>query len=486
MMKLSLEDEAFKKTFLEGDFAVDCLEIALTQNGIDTPRTYRVAGSLFISPANGVEARIVWPRDDQHPFDMLGALNAAQGIQSGDLFPDDCYFSLRAVDTAGRIWTHPAILLNREEKPQAEILKIACDFISVESDADAKRTLAHFVFHEDPGIRMNMALQSDEPLRNGRRHTTRNAAAKGTFDGIDVDYYPVIGATAGSAYEFSAVVKNGAVAPEHFDERVLEAVQFCVAKMAWPVMREVVRGGKQVVTLSKARDYNNGLVHSAVPDYAFADFYRLMERYYQYASSEAKGAEAPPLSKKVGGLFTLKGVWIDTAALLLAVSVESILNEPVYKRLAAPDEAGKAKIQQLIDHVKSSPADSSLKERAAGIMGGMKSSSASDRLHALAKAGVLDQDDIKAWKAIRNTSAHGNLMIDPSKLQGLLGQVNRVMTMVYKLVFFRIGYSGAYTDFGKRGWPTSQFDAQACQQALDRLSSSPSATTVVPDAAGAA
>jgi hypothetical protein len=485
-MKLSLEDQALKKTFLEGNFAVDCLEITLTQNGIDTPRTYRVAGCLFISPANGVEARLVWPRDDEHPFDTFGALNAAQRIQSGDLFPDDCYFSLRAVDTAGRIWTHPAILLSRDERQQAEILKIACDFISVESDADARRTLAHFVFHEDIGIRMNMALQSDEPLRNGKRLTTRNAAAKGAVDGIDVDYYPVVGAKAGGAHEFSAVVKDGVVAPEHFDERMLEAVQFCVAKMAWPVMREVVRGGKQVVTLSKAQDYNNGLVHSAIPDYAFADFYRLMERYYQYARSEAKETEAPPLSKKVGGLFTLKGVWLDTVALLLGVSVESILNEPVYKRLATPDEAGKAKIKELIDHVKSSPVDPSLKERAAGIMGGMKSSSASDRLHFLAKAGVVDQDDIKAWKAIRNTSAHGNLVIDPSKLQGLLGQVNRVMTMVYKLVFFRIGYSGAYTDFGKRGWPTLQFDAQACQAALDRHSSSPSATAVAPKASDAA
>lgn len=210
-----------------------------------------------------------------------------------------------------------------------------------------------------------------------------------------------------------------------------------------------------------------------MPDHEDADFYRLIERYYQYACSATQGDEAPPLSIKIEGLFTLKDVWLDTIALLLAVSVESLLNDSIYKKLGAPDDEGLGKIQELIDYVTEAPLDSGLKERAANMVGGMKSSSASDRLHVLAKAGVIDEEDIKAWKSIRHAAAHGGLEVDRSKLQSLLERVNRLVVMTYKLAFFRIGYQGKYTDYGTRGWPAAQFDAAACNERLSKLIEQP-------------
>ncbi|OZB70594.1 hypothetical protein [Thiomonas sp. 13-64-67] len=114
-----------------------------------------------------------------------------------------------------------------------------------------------------------------------------------------------------------------------------------------------------------------------------------------------------------------------------------------------------------------------MKTRAENIMGGMKSSSASDRLHVLAKAGVVDEKDIKAWKSIRHAAAHGGLDVDPSELQSLLERVNRLVAMTYKLAFFKIGYRGMYTDYATRGWPSVQFDADACKVRLDALTQDP-------------
>ncbi|WP_288060601.1 hypothetical protein [Thiomonas sp.] len=473
-MKTSLDDDEFKQVYLEGKLAIDCLEITLTQNGADNPRVYELVGSLFVNPENGVEARLVWKRDADHPYDQFASLNAMQRIQSGDIFPEDHYFSLRALDTAGRAWTHPAVFLKRDELQQAEILTISCDFIQIELDAPDQRTLAHFVFHDELGIRMNTAHSLTEPVRNGKRHKTKSAAAKEVVDGLEIDYYPVLAVKAGSAHELSAVAKPGTSPISHFDGRLLEAIQFSVAKLAWPIMREVIQGGKQTITLSKSKPFNNGHVQSAVSGYAHADFYHLMERYYQYACLEAGGDEAPPLSKKIGGLFTLKGVWLDTIALLLGVTVESLLNEPIYKKLGAPDNEVRLKIDGLIDYVKESESlDPTLKTRAENIMGGMKSSSASDRLHVLAKAGVVDEKDIKAWKSIRHAAAHGGLDVDPSELQSLLERVNRLVAMTYKLAFFKIGYRGMYTDYATRGWPSVQFDADACKVRLDALTQDP-------------
>jgi len=468
-MQASLEDDEFKQVFLEGNFAIDCLEVTLTQNGAESPRSYKLIGSLFVNPEHGVEGRFVWERDTDHPYDVFESLKADQQILSGDIFPEDHYFSLRAIDTSGNAWTHPAVFLKRDSLEQAEILTISCDFIQVELDTADQRTLAHFVFHDELGIRMNMSHSSTEPLRNGKRTKTKRSFVKGDINGFEIDYYPVSADKAGNAHELSAVSKSGSSHPVHFDCRLLEAIQFSVAILAWPVMREVIRDGKQIITLSKSRPFNNGHVQSAVPDYAWADFFHLIECYYQYACSEAEGDEAPPVSKKVGGLFTLKGVWLDTIALLLAVSVESLLNEPLYKKLGVPNKEDRKKIQEIIDYVAAAPKEPRLKERAAQIMGNMKSSSASDRLYVLSKAGVVNEDDIRAWKSIRNAAAHGGLEVDPSKLQNLLAQVNRLVTMTYKLVFFRIGYQGKFTDYATRGWPPAQFDAAACTERLAKL-----------------
>ena len=469
-MKLSLDSDEFKKAYLEGKLAIDCLEITLTQNRVDNPRVYNLVGSLLINPKNGVEARLVWVRDSGYPYDQLAQLKAWGQIKPGDIFPDDHYFNLQALDTAGRIWTNPAVSLKRVEQERAEILMITCDFIQTKLDSDVQRTLAHFVFHDEIGIRMNSVKSWKEPHRNGERHTTKKVAAKGLVNEFEIDYYPVTSSKAGSAHELTAVAKSAASIDSYFDDRLLEAVQFSVARLAKPIMREVIRAGKQTITLSKFESLNNGLVQSAVPGHQHADFYRLMECYYQYACTEAKGEEAPPLSKIISGIFTLKGVWLDTIALLLAVTIESLLNEPAYKKLGAPDDKYCKEIDGFIENLKNIESLSqSLKTRAQNSLSNMKSSSASDRLHVLAQGDVVDQEDIKAWKFIRNKAAHGALSVDPSAVQSLLDRVNRLVVMAYKLVFFRISYQGLYTDYATRGWPEVKFDSVACKLKLDTL-----------------
>ena len=153
--KISLEDDDFKLAFIQGLLAIDCLEITLTQNATDSPRTFTAAGSIFASPENGAEARLVWKRDVDHPYDQIAILNAMQRVKSGELFPADQYFALRAVDIAGNCWTHPAVLLKRDEKQHAEILTVSCDFIQVEIASDIKRSLVHYVFYDDLEMPMN-------------------------------------------------------------------------------------------------------------------------------------------------------------------------------------------------------------------------------------------------------------------------------------------------------------------------------------------
>ena len=120
IQKISLEDDEFKLAFIQGTLATDCLEITLTQNAPDSPKIYTVAGSILASPENGAEARLVWRSDADHPYDQIAILNVMQRVKSGEPIPADHYFALRTVDVAGNCWTHPAVLLKRDEKQHTE------------------------------------------------------------------------------------------------------------------------------------------------------------------------------------------------------------------------------------------------------------------------------------------------------------------------------------------------------------------------------
>lgn len=469
IQKISLEDDNFKLAFIHGTLAIDCLEITLTQNATDSPRIYTAAGSIFASPENGAEARLVWKRDTDHPYKQLAFLTAMQRVKSGELIPADQYFALRAVDITGNCWTHPAVELKRDEMQHAEILTVSCNFIQVEIASDIKRTLAHYVFSDDLKMPMNKSLPSKHATRGGERRSIQKCESVGAVDCMEVSYYRIRADEAGNSYEFAAVAQEGKELPSDFHARLLEAIQFCVAKHAWPIMEEVIQGGKQIITLSKSRPFNNGLVSAPLPSYAAGDFYRLMECFYRYSCSEANGADAAPLSRKIGGLFTLKGVWIDTIALLLSVSVESILQDPIFKNLGKPNKGLKVLIDELFDWVRKAPIDNGLIERATSAMGTMKSNRAVDKMFVLAEAGVIDVEEIKAWKALRNPTAHGSFEIDPAKLQDLLDNVYKLVAMIYKLAFFRVGYTGKFSNYAARGWHEALFDAADCKARLDML-----------------
>lgn len=170
---------------------------------------------------------------------------------------------------------------------------------------------------------------------------------------------------------------------------------------------------------------------------------------------------------ELGGLFTLKGVWLETIALLLCVATEGILDDPLFKALGKPNASVLGLIKELFDWVRKAPVESSLRERALSAMGSMKSNRAVDKMYALAKIGAIDEKDIVSWKFLRNPSAHGSFEVDADKLQELLDHIYRLITLIYKLVFLKIGYTGKYSDYSRRGWALSDYDAPALIKALE-------------------
>lgn len=460
--KVGLDDDEFKSAFLEGKLSIDCLEIKLTQKGAAEPRVFSSPGFIQASSETGLEARLVLKRDPGVPYDPFSSIKQMFSVHSGELFPDSHYYRLEATDVAGNVWTNPAVMPKFEDQANAEILTFACDYIEAQFPAQGTPEFAHFVFADDLKFPLNKVTRSQEFVRGQERLTIKSTISSGTVSGMPTHYQRCSGDKGGEAFELVVLATAGQPVPETFDESLLEAIRFCSATMASPVMSDVSRAGQRVVRLAKAKPLNNGLLSPPLSDKgASQDFYRLMSYYYDYAWQNAKGRDGAPLSAKLGGLFTLKGVWLETIALLLCVATEAILDDPLFKPLGKPNASVLGLIKELFDWVKKAPVEQSLRERALSAMGSMKSNRAVDKMYALAKANAIDEAGIASWKFLRNPSAHGSFEVDEDKLQELLDHIYRLITLIYKLAFLKIGYTGKYSDYARRGWPTLEYDAPA-------------------------
>ena len=467
---LTLDKAEFKDVYVGGRLVIDCAEIRLTQNGSETPRVYLSLGYIQVSPEHGVEARLVCPRDPSDVYDPIAAFVRGNDFTSGVMIPDSHYYRLEARDVAGNVWTCPAVDLKRHEWPDAVILTLSCDRIRTEEASEVATPYAYLVFLDTLDFPTNM-VRTTTVEQGGKLKSSdiSRQDSQGVAAGFQVSYYERKSVPGEKYSEFFARALEGVTTPSLFQDRMLEAIRFCTATMATPVMSETVADNVKVIELAKSRPLNNGLVHPPVSTSEHGidgDFYKLFESYFNYACANADGKDFAPLSSKLGGLFTLKGVWLDTIVLLLGVAVESVLSEEVFKTIGKPKKELLEDIKKLVDMVKLAPVEESLVARVVNAMGNMKSNSAADKLHALIEVGALEEEDRKAWKRLWNASAHGTFEIDPEEMQRLLDDVFRLTTIIYKLVFLRIGYCGKYSNRAAHGWRVDQFDSAKYLAAL--------------------
>jgi len=72
----------------------------------------------------------------------------------------------------------------------------------------------------------------------------------------------------------------------------------------------------------------------------------------------------------------------------------------------------------------------------------------------------LTEDEITAWRQLRNPLAHGRFDLDygsPTDIQDKLNQAARVANIVNKFVLAIIGYEGIYRDYSSVNYPTCDF-----------------------------
>lgn len=464
----NIEDDDFKRAFVDDVLVIDCREIRLVQLGAKSPIEYAGSGSIEVGAKKGVIVRLVLPRSATDPYDPIKFLKSLNGHKPGVIVPDDHYYRLTAKDVAGEDWVCESGVLDRGDREDTVVLCYTAPRIVCTAASDAPKDYAYMVFLDDLGFPKN-TVRTTTVEKGGERWSTQTKQdlSAGDSAGFDLTFEGVNARPERPYSEFVAVAQVDTETPAGFEDRLLEAIRFCTATMATPTMSQVSRGGTRFIELTQARDLNKGLAEPPVTRRGHElDFFRLFGCYYLYACAHAGGKSYSPLSAAVGGLFALKGVWIETVVLLLSVAVERVLNDETFSQFGKPGPDVKVEVDKILNAVGELELSQSMLNRVNGSLNGFRKNSTADQLHALIVAGVLEEDDRRIWKKSRNSTAHGSFEIEPAELQRVIDSAFRLMTLIYKLVFLRIGYAGNYTNFAVRGWPAYFFDLARYQEAL--------------------
>ena len=382
-----------------------------------------------------------------------------------------------AQDIAGNVWTHPSVILDRKDEPECLVLSFSIDHIQAEFDAAGQQAFTYLVFLDELAFPVNSWTET-EVKSDGivEKSSIVLDKSKGIVCGMKVSYDNRHNILGGKYSEFIAVAGEGVAVVKEFQNRLLESLRFCTATMASPVMSETVFNGKRVIELAKSIPLNNhAIVDTPISTSAHAaqDFYRLFECYYQYSCNATNGNKFVPLSNKLSAVFALKSVWFNFIPLMLCVAIEGILKEARFNNIVKSDASLKNSIKNIVQKIQNTEENDNFKKRAICAINGLSSSRPVDKLIVLSNAGALEPEDWKIWKNLRNKSAHGNIEINTEEYQRLLDEMHRLTTLLYKLVFLLIDYSGQYSDRADRTdraslrWPTKQFEASIYWQALD-------------------
>lgn len=464
-MRISLDDDNFKNAFLSGKLVIDCVEIKLTQHDTDNPRIYSAPGFMEISPQDGVKIRIICKReanDRYNPFAIKFS-----GVEAGVLLSKKYFYKLEATDVDGNLWTNEEVDIDEHHYPESISIDVICDEIKTASLVEYKGAYANFIFREDLDFPKNKK-ESRKIIKDiFWSEGSSLVLSTGIISGMKIFYDPRKD-DAGEKYaNFFARYEDGEKPVVSFEDKLLESIRFCIAKFVNPVIIGLCVDGERKIILKKDST-RHGFMQKPIPiQYGESEhFYKLFECYFNYACNPKWGRGRSPISIQMTTLLSLENVYFETQNLLLSIAIEGILKTDFFKDIVKPNIDTLESVKKIKNHLMVLE-KSEIRERVISSIAGLGSISTSDKLYCLRDVGVLSEDEIKAWKDIRHSSAHGSFDMSKKDFQKYHDNFLKLTAVIYKLVFMCIGYGGKYNNYAPRGWGVADFDIDKYKAALD-------------------
>ena len=445
-MVLREEDE---RKILEGRWKLDCPHMELSRPGAATPEH---VGPGWIEQVKGALTFKLFATTPAKVEPMI--LTFGQG-DAGKVVPPDNYYDLNATDCWGSRWHAIRILPDENRNVSTGSHVFSGSLIAISQtrefdDAPPNSFLRLEVIHDIEFPALEWTIRTTAIGQQPRGESASRNAARLSFVDINILLIREEGRLTVEAASAQAL-------PPHFEIRLVEALQFILARPIWWTLMEWRESKTAYVEVRRfPTDEPAGHMPPAIQwrrQYDPTSFWRLCEVYLAYVSGETT-ADWHPVSAFLRLVIdATSGAW-DARALALGVAVEGILRA-AFAEIGFEREPLRAELERASNLIGQSDLSPRTKELVGSAINNMREFRPQTALHVLEALGAASAEEVRAWKRLRNRFAHAGQARDFTP-QELCDLCYRVTTLLYRLVFTAIGYSGPYTNYGQYGWETAQ------------------------------
>jgi len=255
--------------------------------------------------------------------------------------------------------------------------------------------------------------------------------------------------------------------PPDFKLRILETLRFVCALPLHPSVVDEFGNGVRTVELWPAGLSPDSHVPSAPlrmnGQFATSDVLRLFELFLRYVLKEGIPDLVHLSSVQLDHMRQNQKNSVGAQAIATSVAAEGIANlHPAPTRTDKEAAELTACGQQLVEALSSGSWSDQVRARVKGFSTNLKEVRAIDRMHALAATGHVLEEDIDAWKYLRNKWVHAApTNLNEHRRNAMEANINglqSVTRLIYCMIFSLIGFEGPFTDcanpkFPERAYP---------------------------------
>lgn len=444
-----------RKDVAEGKFTLSLPHCELRQCGTDAPLVLTGVGFVDQGPDGDLALRMFVTEK----YDVrvgMNTLGLGTFTSSGVIIPTSAYFDVSGTAQNGATWRADRQSVNPSFGARTEV-RIPLTYLEKVDVLPRPAAVAVERWFIPSEFELPWHVQS-----GARRDWTQDL-----FEFDDDDFAWALQKGDGGVHaQFTA--KRPPLEPHA--TRFMQALEMLRGRSLRPLVTSTVSGKERIVRIHRRPKPERSSIESPIDlrNFGPADAHRFM-------ACCLHRAEQPPTTGDQ--LVMLYRFWwrilrahqgdIENSSLVLSVAIEGVL-----KALFLSLHDADAEFCQLVDAAKPVIGRLEIDERVrSSLSTSLKNAIAAkprDAMMRLKEQGVLEDTHIKAWKALRNTGAHGALLKDDDdRFQCHIDRFFCCLDMFYRLVFTVIGYRGGFIDYSTRNWPPSTFppdDGSAAQR----------------------
>jgi hypothetical protein len=264
--------------------------------------------------------------------------------------------------------------------------------------------------------------------------------------------------------------------PPAFDMRIQEALQYVTGKSAIWRARLLAKNGATTLELASPRPgggrsrFNEplALISAEFRVHSWSMFKRYLSYVVEKTPSDFGEKTWNPLAYHLHNAYEASSASMDTWAVGACVAVEAILSlvkgrteEEQEQERSREEEWAKLK-NSMLAHVEAQTHFSErARHRARQLIEMAGSMSPPQKLRELARKGIVDIKNVRAWSKLRNPNVHRNLagLKEPGAAEyaQMYAQLQRVGMLLHQLTFHLIGYEGPFTEYGETRLETRHY-----------------------------